>query len=308
MFTLLYAYLSSPASSLMQEAADKGQAVVTCCHLPVHPHTCPPPCLLWNYDKVLALMDKSGVVVATFAGHTHQNGYFCDEAGVHHIVLPAVLETPPGRDAYGWVEVWPEGLRVRGVDTMASMVCKSPAAVAAAAMVRGVAAAGGGGGGGAEVAAVGGDAARGVLTAAAAAGGGGGGAEVATGAKGAERKEEAAAGGNVARGIATATAVAAAGGGGGAEVAVGGEGAGEGSGGREAAAAGGDIAEVTGVLDGLRIVGDKTGVAVAADLEVEVEVGEQLGGTGADSSSSSSKAVGSVGQKAAIAVTASSTS
>lgn len=90
--------------------------------------TCMSGCL-----QVLPRLQQSGVVVATFAGHTHQNGYCCDEAGIHHMVLPAVLETPPGRDAYGWVEVRPEGLRVVGVDSMASFWMRHPAAAAVAA-------------------------------------------------------------------------------------------------------------------------------------------------------------------------------
>jgi hypothetical protein len=64
------------------------------------------------------------------AGHTHQNGYLVDEAGIHHLVMPAVLETPPGRDAYGTVEVLADRLLLKGVDTCMSAVVKlSPEAV-----------------------------------------------------------------------------------------------------------------------------------------------------------------------------------
>jgi hypothetical protein len=58
------------------------------------------------------------------AGHTHQNGYLVDEAGIHHLVMPAVLETPPGRDAYGTVEVLADRLLLKGVDTCMSAVVK----------------------------------------------------------------------------------------------------------------------------------------------------------------------------------------
>jgi hypothetical protein len=60
------------------------------------------------------------------AGHTHQNGYLVDESGIHHLVLPAVLETPPGRDAYGTVEVLADRLVLKGVDTCMSAVVKLP--------------------------------------------------------------------------------------------------------------------------------------------------------------------------------------
>lgn len=62
----------------------------------------------------------SDAVVATIAGHTHQNGYLVDNHNIHHLVMPAVLETPPGRDAYGWVEVHQDRLLLVGVDTCMS--------------------------------------------------------------------------------------------------------------------------------------------------------------------------------------------
>uniref|UniRef100_A0A383VZW1 Manganese-dependent ADP-ribose/CDP-alcohol diphosphatase n=1 Tax=Tetradesmus obliquus TaxID=3088 RepID=A0A383VZW1_TETOB len=108
----------------LQAAKQRSQNVLVCSHLPLLPDTCPPACLLWNYEHVLQLLRQSGVVVATMAGHTHQNGYLVDEAGIHHLVLPAVLETPPGRDAYGTVEVLADRLLLKGVDTCMSAVVK----------------------------------------------------------------------------------------------------------------------------------------------------------------------------------------
>eukprot|EP00882_Tetradesmus_deserticola_P028453 GHRQ01031696.1.p1 GENE.GHRQ01031696.1~~GHRQ01031696.1.p1 ORF type:complete len:239 (+),score=67.87 GHRQ01031696.1:143-859(+) len=113
-----------------QVAKQRSQNVLVCSHLPLLPGTCPPTCLLWNYEAVLQLLCQSGVVVATMAGHTHQNGYLVDEAGIHHLVLPAVLETPPGRDAYGSIQVLADRLLLKGVDTCMSAVVKlSPEAV-----------------------------------------------------------------------------------------------------------------------------------------------------------------------------------
>lgn len=91
------------------------------CHIPLCPGTVLPVCLLWNYEEVLRLLRASGVVAATICGHAHQNGYVLDDWGIHHLVLPAVLETPPGRDAYGVLEVYPEYLVLQGRDTMMSL-------------------------------------------------------------------------------------------------------------------------------------------------------------------------------------------
>lgn len=76
------------------------------------------------------MLQDSGVVAATMAGHTHQNGYVVDACGIHHLVLPAVVETPPGRDAYGIVEVLHDRLLLKGADTCMSATIKlSEAAV-----------------------------------------------------------------------------------------------------------------------------------------------------------------------------------
>ncbi len=130
-------------------------------HLPLMPGSCPNPCLLWNYlvsafdtpwckpwlavpsccgvkrlhehsaattalvrahsQEVLDLLRQSGVVCCTMAGHTHQNGHVHDEWGIHHVVLPAVLETPPGRDCFGEVLVFCDRIELRGVDAMMSL-------------------------------------------------------------------------------------------------------------------------------------------------------------------------------------------
>lgn len=110
-----------------QEAQQQGQSVVVCSHLPIYPDTCPPACLVWNYEEVLAVLHKHpGVVVASIAGHTHQNGYLVDAAGIHHMVLPGVVEAAPGRDCYGVVEVYADRLELQGVDTCMSCTCKLP--------------------------------------------------------------------------------------------------------------------------------------------------------------------------------------
>ena len=43
-----------------------------------------------------------------------------DQHGVHHRVLNAVLETMPGKDCYGWVDVYPTRLELVGVGELDS--------------------------------------------------------------------------------------------------------------------------------------------------------------------------------------------
>lgn len=77
-------------------------------------------CLLWNYQEVLDELQRSGVVVATFSGHAHKDGQHRDHTGIHHRVLNAVIETPPDRDCYGWVDVFEDCLQLTGVGDLQS--------------------------------------------------------------------------------------------------------------------------------------------------------------------------------------------
>lgn len=104
----------------LQEATDKNQKVVLCCHLPLDPGATFPSTLLWNYDEVMAVVHKFTCVVACIGGHAHEGGHSVDKHGVHHHVLEAVLECPPGSDAYGYVDVYPDRLCLCGKDRMAS--------------------------------------------------------------------------------------------------------------------------------------------------------------------------------------------
>lgn len=77
-----------------------------------------------------------GCVVAWLAGHDHKGGYAVDEWGVHHRTLEAAIECPPGTDAFGRVEVYPDRLRLVGSGSMGStemMFSSSASEIAASA-------------------------------------------------------------------------------------------------------------------------------------------------------------------------------
>ena len=56
----------------LSEAKEMGQQAIVCCHLPLHPDTCPGACLLWNYEEALDICREAENVVATLSGHAHQ--------------------------------------------------------------------------------------------------------------------------------------------------------------------------------------------------------------------------------------------
>lgn len=51
-----------------------------------------------------------------------QDGYTVDKHGVHHRVLDAVLETKPGTDCFGWVDVYSTHLDLTGVGGLESQI------------------------------------------------------------------------------------------------------------------------------------------------------------------------------------------
>ncbi|XP_068667246.1 manganese-dependent ADP-ribose/CDP-alcohol diphosphatase [Aristolochia californica] len=105
---------------ILQDASMCNQKVIVCCHLPLHPKSASPEALLWNYDEVMELIHRYNCVKACFAGHDHKGGYSIDTHGIHHRVLEAALECPPGTDAFGHVDVYHDRIFLSGVNRMAS--------------------------------------------------------------------------------------------------------------------------------------------------------------------------------------------
>lgn len=84
-------------------------------HLPVHPKSSDPDCLLWNFDEVLAVMRSHSSVVCFMAGHDHDGGYHLDEdTGIHHVTFEGVIETPPDSNAFGFLSVYENRMELKG--------------------------------------------------------------------------------------------------------------------------------------------------------------------------------------------------
>lgn len=105
---------------ILQEATHLKQKVIVCCHLPLDPGATSFAALLWNYEEVMDLIHNYNCVKVCLAGHNHTGGYAIDSHGIHHRVLEAALECPPGRDAFGYVDVYDDGLCLTATDRMSS--------------------------------------------------------------------------------------------------------------------------------------------------------------------------------------------
>ncbi|KAI3727002.1 hypothetical protein L1987_66809 [Smallanthus sonchifolius] len=104
----------------LQDATKSNKKVVVCCHIPLDPGATSKQSLLWNYDEVMDVIHRYDCVKVCLGGHDHKGGHSVDSHGVHHRVLEAALECPPGTDAFGYVDVYEDRLSLIGTDRMAS--------------------------------------------------------------------------------------------------------------------------------------------------------------------------------------------
>ncbi|KAA8540756.1 hypothetical protein F0562_024325 [Nyssa sinensis] len=95
---------------VLQDATQLNQKVVICCHLPLDSGASSKEALLWNYDEVMDVIHRYNCVKVCLAGHDHEGGHSIDSHGVHHRVLEAALECPPGTDAFGYIDVFDDRL------------------------------------------------------------------------------------------------------------------------------------------------------------------------------------------------------
>ncbi|CAH9084820.1 unnamed protein product [Cuscuta epithymum] len=105
---------------VLQEANESNQKVIICSHLPLDPHASSNEALLWNYNEVLDVIYKYNCVKVCLAGHDHKGGQSIDSHGIHHRVLEAALESPPGTNSFGYIDAFDDRISLFGTDRMKS--------------------------------------------------------------------------------------------------------------------------------------------------------------------------------------------
>ena len=101
---------------------DLGQRVIILSHVPFHPRSTIPFCIVWNYQEVLDILWKHSCVKACLCGHTHGAGSFKDQNGIQHFVFPAVLECAKNDNAFATVNAYERRLEIFGYGTIQSCV------------------------------------------------------------------------------------------------------------------------------------------------------------------------------------------
>nr|XP_060620521.1 manganese-dependent ADP-ribose/CDP-alcohol diphosphatase [Anolis sagrei ordinatus] len=99
--------------------ADKNQErVVIMGHIPIHPHATSRVCLAWNYKEALSTIHSHHSVICFLAGHLHDDVYYLDSHGVHHLTLTGIIATPPESNAFGTIYVYHDRMVLKGNGSM----------------------------------------------------------------------------------------------------------------------------------------------------------------------------------------------
>lgn len=88
----------------------------------IHPDSCDPSCLAYNYDQIIEIFQKFNCVLCYLSGHAHKSGYSIDETGIHYIVLHGIIETDPLNDAFVTITIKKDVLIVDGKGSEKSLV------------------------------------------------------------------------------------------------------------------------------------------------------------------------------------------
>lgn len=96
-----------------------GERVVLACHHQVGEGAARATHMAWNWEAISAAALSSPAFRLCVAGHDHVGGYAAHE-GRHFVTLEALLEAPPGGNAYAVVHVHADRLVIEGRGALTS--------------------------------------------------------------------------------------------------------------------------------------------------------------------------------------------
>jgi 3',5'-cyclic AMP phosphodiesterase CpdA len=107
---------------VLAQAVRQNERVLCFCHFPLIKEA--GDARISDARPVLEVLDAHPRVVAWFSGHYHSGGYAVRN-GVHHLTLRGMVEASE-RNAYAFIELGPDGLRLQGVGDQPSRDLKWP--------------------------------------------------------------------------------------------------------------------------------------------------------------------------------------
>ena len=94
----------------LDECARQNRRAIVAGHIPIL-RECGSSHIGWNSDALLECMWSFGSTVLVYlSGHYHWGAHELDKHGIHHLVVPAILETPGDSNSYVTVKVFEDAI------------------------------------------------------------------------------------------------------------------------------------------------------------------------------------------------------
>ena len=106
-------------------AGANGEHAVIFSHLPVLASASTAQHLLWDHDKVFAILDEFPAFTAWINGHDHAGG-FAERKGRSFVTIPAMVEADPETNAYAVCTIFPDRIEIDGVGNVPSRTIHVP--------------------------------------------------------------------------------------------------------------------------------------------------------------------------------------
>lgn len=103
--------------SELMDARERNQNVVVSCHIPLIEGLYTYTCLVWNYEEIKELLQEFPNVKLALYGHTHQMSYLRDATGIHHLIVPGLVEAEPDKMGFGSLNIYDDRMEVVGFDS-----------------------------------------------------------------------------------------------------------------------------------------------------------------------------------------------
>jgi manganese-dependent ADP-ribose/CDP-alcohol diphosphatase len=98
-------------AKLLSDADAQKERVIVFAHFPALAASCRPNHLLWDHQQIVKLLEAHSSVKAFLNGHDHNGGYG-QQAGIHYVTFPAMVERPAA-ESCSLVNVYQDRLAIQ---------------------------------------------------------------------------------------------------------------------------------------------------------------------------------------------------
>ena len=99
------------------------QKVILFSHNPIHPRSSKQAMVCWNYLDLLQIINGFDCVVACFAGHDHDGGFYHDTVhNVYYVTFEGIIERSESANAFAIIDAYEDHLHIHGYGITKSRV------------------------------------------------------------------------------------------------------------------------------------------------------------------------------------------